>query len=75
IEWLGGQKYCILSLIYPSIYALYYDYISDIDDNIINESDNDNITIDENSEDNESMLDDKESDDNNDEEQIFSNNT
>lgn len=36
-EWLGGQKYCTLSLIYPSIYALYYDYIPDIDDNIINE--------------------------------------
>jgi len=31
-EWLGGQKYCTLSLIYPSIYALEYDYIPDGDE-------------------------------------------
>ncbi|CAG8659176.1 8928_t:CDS:2 [Funneliformis caledonium] len=68
IEWLGGQKYCTLSLIYPSIYALYYDYILNIDNNIINESNED-------SEDNKSVLDDKESDDNNNKKQIFSNNT
>jgi hypothetical protein len=27
-EWLGGQKYCTLSSIYPIIQALKYDYIS-----------------------------------------------
>ena len=26
-EWLGGQKYCTLSLIYPTIQALKYDYV------------------------------------------------
>ena len=29
-EWLGGQKYYTLSLMYPAIYTLKYDYISDI---------------------------------------------
>src|SRR6266511_4684372 len=29
-EWLGGQKYCTLSLMYPAIYTLKYDYIPDI---------------------------------------------
>ena len=29
-EWLGGQKYCTLSLMYPAIYTLKYDYISNI---------------------------------------------
>ena len=27
-EWLGGQKYCTLSLIYPTIQTLKYDYIT-----------------------------------------------
>ena len=36
-EWLGGQKYCTLSLMYPVIHALKYDYIPIInDDEIIN---------------------------------------
>src|SRR6266540_4612570 len=36
-EWLGGQKYCTLSLMYPVIQALKYDYIPIInDDEIIN---------------------------------------
>ncbi|CAG8645510.1 4082_t:CDS:2, partial [Gigaspora rosea] len=26
-EWLGGQKYCTLSLIYPTIQVLKYDYV------------------------------------------------
>ncbi|CAI2194312.1 16150_t:CDS:2, partial [Funneliformis geosporum] len=46
-----------------------------IDDNIINENDNDNIIIDKDSEDNESVLNDKKSDNDNDKEQIFPNNT
>ncbi|CAG8493117.1 4633_t:CDS:2 [Rhizophagus irregularis] len=64
-EWLGGQKYCTLSLIYPSIYTLNYDYIpEDDEENIENvenveniesgesdESDYDNVTIIEGSED------------------------
>ena len=29
-EWLGGQKYCTLSLMYPAIHVLEYDYIPDI---------------------------------------------
>ncbi|CAG8686845.1 9811_t:CDS:2, partial [Dentiscutata heterogama] len=28
-EWLGGQKYCTLSLIYPTIQALKYDYVEE----------------------------------------------
>ena len=27
-EWLGGQKYCTLSLMYPIIQTLKYDYIT-----------------------------------------------
>ena len=48
-EFLGGQKYCTLSLIYPTIQALKYSYAdgdneeSDIEGNEDNNNDNDNI--------------------------------
>jgi hypothetical protein len=46
-EWLGGQKYCTLSLIYPSIYALKYDYIPEEDEeNTENEENEENIESD-----------------------------
>ena len=28
-EWLGGQKYCTFSLMYPAIHVLEYDYVPD----------------------------------------------
>jgi hypothetical protein len=42
-EFLGGQKYCTLSLIYPTIQALKYSYaINNNDNNKDNNEDNEN---------------------------------
>jgi hypothetical protein len=51
-EWLGGQKYCTLSLIYPTIQALKYDYISDEDLGIEETMDTDERGIEEKTDEN-----------------------
>ena len=41
-EFLGGQKYCTLSLIYPTIQALKYSYANDKNQDDSENSDNEN---------------------------------
>jgi hypothetical protein len=41
-EFLGGQKYCTLSLIYPTIQALKYSYATEDDNNKNNDENSDN---------------------------------
>jgi hypothetical protein len=38
-EFLGGQKYCTLSLIFPTIQALKFDYIPDSSIQVLEQSD------------------------------------
>ena len=59
-EFLGGQKYCTLSLIYPTIQALKYSYADDGKNNDCENEDNvdneDNVSEDNGNEDGNKLL-------------------